>query len=97
MDTSLPLTSSCRHCRYYAHEGRRGGHCSQLNVPVQSSWHACSLAVPIFLPALRPVAGIKVWSTSALDVPDPVEVDYPVTPASIVEIESALLAEKKTA
>ena len=48
MKTSL--TSACRHCRYYIPEGRRGGVCQQLNVPVQSAWTACSLAIPPFAP-----------------------------------------------
>lgn len=48
MKTSL--TSACRHCRYYTPEGRRGGVCQQLNVPVQSAWASCSLAIPPFAP-----------------------------------------------
>ena len=40
--------SSCRYCAYYAHEGRRGGTCDSLNVDVQGSWEACSLAVSAF-------------------------------------------------
>lgn len=41
-------TSTCRFCNYYQPEGRRGGSCSQLNVPVQSNWKACSLAISPF-------------------------------------------------
>jgi hypothetical protein len=40
--------SSCRHCHYYAHEGRRGGYCESLNVVVQGSWQACPLAISTF-------------------------------------------------
>ena len=40
--------SRCGLCRFYAHEGRRGGLCSQLNAPVQSKWTACSLGVSPF-------------------------------------------------
>lgn len=43
-----PLISACRHCRHYTPEGRRGGVCSLLSVPVQSQWKACSLAVSPF-------------------------------------------------
>ncbi|MCY7385131.1 MAG: hypothetical protein LH628_21640 [Microcoleus sp. CAN_BIN18] len=43
-----PLTSACRHCRHYTPEGRRGGVCDLLSVPVQSQWKACSLAVSAF-------------------------------------------------
>ena len=45
------LTSACRHCRHYTPEGRRGGNCQQLSVPVQSHWKACSLAVSPFRPS----------------------------------------------
>ena len=41
-------TSSCRHCRYYQAEGRRGGQCHQLSVPVRSEWAACTLAARPF-------------------------------------------------
>lgn len=47
---SDPLASACRHCKHYVHEGRRGGNCGQLNVLVQGSWKACSLASPVFAP-----------------------------------------------
>ena len=40
--------SSCRHCRFYRPEGRRGGECGQLNVNVQGAWRACALAEPPF-------------------------------------------------
>ncbi|MGK7896431.1 MAG: hypothetical protein AB4372_23145 [Xenococcus sp. (in: cyanobacteria)] len=36
--------SSCRHCRFYLPEGRRGGLCHKLSVPVDSNWKACALA-----------------------------------------------------
>ncbi|MCF4966124.1 hypothetical protein [Nostoc sp. CMAA1605] len=45
------LTSACRYCRHYKPEGRRGGNCQQLGVPVQASWKACSLALPPFAPS----------------------------------------------
>lgn len=48
MKTSNFLTSSCRFCRYYQTEGRRGGVCQQLGVPVRAEWKACSLAVAPF-------------------------------------------------
>jgi hypothetical protein len=40
--------SSCRFCRYYHPEGRRGGTCQRLGVPVQSNWEACLLAASPF-------------------------------------------------
>ncbi len=48
MKTANFLTSSCRHCRYYQSEGRRGGSCQQLGVPVESHWKACTLSVRSF-------------------------------------------------
>ena len=48
MKTAKFITSSCRHCRYYQAEGRRGGVCNQLNVPVQAQWKACTLAAGPF-------------------------------------------------
>lgn len=40
--------SSCRLCRSYEPQGRRGGLCSQLGVPVKPSWKPCSLAISPF-------------------------------------------------
>jgi hypothetical protein len=48
MKTANFLTSSCRYCRYYKPEGRRGGMCQQLGVPVQACWKACALAARPF-------------------------------------------------
>jgi hypothetical protein len=57
------LTSSCRYCRHYQPEGRRGGMCQQLGASVQAGWKACSLALPPFAPS---------WETleDAWDLPD---------------------------
>lgn len=51
-------TSSCRHCQHYQIEGRRGGHCTLLSVPVRSEWSACSLGSPAFAPARVSVANM---------------------------------------
>ena len=45
------LNSACRYCRYYQPEGRRGGRCQMLEVPVQGSWKVCALAIPTFASA----------------------------------------------
>jgi hypothetical protein len=42
---------SCRHCRYYRLEGKRGGQCQMLGVPVRGLWPACGLAVAPFAPS----------------------------------------------
>ncbi|NEO32744.1 MAG: hypothetical protein F6K36_20435 [Symploca sp. SIO3C6] len=44
-------TSTCRFCHYYQPEGRRGGFCGQLDVPVQSNWKSCPLAISPFASA----------------------------------------------
>ena len=48
MNHTKGATFSCRLCQNYQAEGRRGGTCKMLNVPVQSNWLACSLAIPYF-------------------------------------------------
>ena len=53
-------TSACRYCRHYRLEGRRGGECQQLGVPVRGNWKACSLALPPFAPSWENLDG--VWS-----------------------------------
>lgn len=50
MNPSNFPTSACRVCRFFQPEGRRGGTCQQLGVPVSASWKACSLALPPFAP-----------------------------------------------
>ncbi len=48
MKTATFLTSSCRYCRHFHSEGRRGGTCQQLGVAVGSDWKACVLATHAF-------------------------------------------------
>ena len=55
MDANQLDVSCCQRCRHFTLEGRRGGHCSQLNVPVQGGWTACSLASPVFLETVNTV------------------------------------------
>lgn len=45
------LASSCRCCRYYKPQGRRGGACQQLGVHVRGNWRSCSLSLPPFAPS----------------------------------------------
>ncbi|MEM9004235.1 MAG: hypothetical protein AAGE59_12025 [Cyanobacteria bacterium P01_F01_bin.86] len=54
--------SCCQRCRFYTLEGRRGGHCSQLDVPVQGKWSACSLAAPVFIESIQSVTRLPLWS-----------------------------------
>jgi len=48
MKISSCPTSACRYCHHYQVEGRRGGTCQQLGVPVQGTWKACALGQPAF-------------------------------------------------
>lgn len=58
MSTIRSGISSCRHCFYYQVEGRRGGTCTQLGVPVQACWQACPLAAPLFARTAPQVVGV---------------------------------------
>lgn len=63
-------TSACRYCRFYEHQGRRGGCCQMLGVPVQSNWKACALAAAPFETTLKKLEDIFQLETSvALDSP----------------------------
>jgi hypothetical protein len=64
MKTSF--SSTCRHCRHYTPEGRRGGLCQQLSVPVQSGWSACSLAIPPFTPCWEEMEELVLSQQAAL-------------------------------
>ncbi|MBF2051234.1 MAG: hypothetical protein EDM05_029480 [Leptolyngbya sp. IPPAS B-1204] len=59
--------SACRHCRSYRAEGRRGGYCQQLGVPVQGSWKTCSLAMAPFTANWQQLAGIGSWLSPSSD------------------------------
>lgn len=48
MNSSNSSTFSCRFCQHYEVEGRRGGNCQMMNVPVQGNWKACSFAIRYF-------------------------------------------------
>jgi hypothetical protein len=61
MSTFNPTVSVCRHCQFYRTEGRRGGHCQQLGVPVQSHWKSCSFAIPPFTQVWQNPQGIAFW------------------------------------
>jgi hypothetical protein len=39
---------ACRHCKYFYHEGRRGGICQRLDVHVRGDWKPCPLMIPSF-------------------------------------------------
>jgi hypothetical protein len=58
--------SSCRHCSFYRSEGRRGGVCQKLGVPVQGSWSVCPLAVSPFDP-MKNISEIVNWQGFSLN------------------------------
>ena len=64
MKTANFLNSNCRHCRYFDPEGRRGGNCQKLGVPVDSNWQACALACPPFSPTWKTLEEIVHLETS---------------------------------
>ncbi|HEY9771666.1 MAG TPA: hypothetical protein V6C71_24750 [Coleofasciculaceae cyanobacterium] len=57
-------TSACRYCRFYEPQGRRGGCCQILDVPVEGSWKACSFASPPFKATLKKLEDIYQLKTS---------------------------------
>lgn len=59
------LTSACRYCQCYKPEGRRGGMCQMLGIPVQSKWKACSLALPAFAPSWEDLERIMILPDKA--------------------------------
>lgn len=86
MSTISPKVSTCRHCLYYQVEGRRGGNCHQLGVPVQAQWKACPLATSCFVessgmldedllyqPAIAPVMEV-IPTVAMVDIPTAAEV-----------------------
>lgn len=84
MKSAQCRVSSCSRCRFYAPEGRRGGQCSQLGVPVESRWKPCPLAVPVFTPPLVPMKSLD-------RLPQPLELGFPIS-REAARLEAALEA-----
>ena len=59
MNSSGNSITACRLCQHYNPEGRRGGLCGRLDVPVHSSWDACSLATHPFDTSWKPTNTFK--------------------------------------
>jgi hypothetical protein len=55
MNSSGNSVTACRLCQHYNPEGRRGGFCGKLDVPVSPAWDACSLAAHPFESSWQPV------------------------------------------
>jgi hypothetical protein len=43
--------SVCRYCEFYQFQGRCGGYCHKLGVPVSSHWRSCPFALSPFAPS----------------------------------------------
>ena len=54
MNTSGNSVPACRLCQHYNPEGRRGGFCGKLDVPVNADWESCSLAAHPFEQSWQP-------------------------------------------
>ncbi|NJL45183.1 MAG: hypothetical protein HC922_04340 [Leptolyngbyaceae cyanobacterium SM2_3_12] len=74
-------TSCCSRCRHYTPEGRRGGHCSQLGVPVQGRWTACSLSAPVFLTPMPETSSVEL-------LPQPLEIYFPSPQMETLEVSA---------
>lgn len=48
MNKNNSSISTCKNCRCFQAEGRRGGTCSRFETFADSDWTACPLVVPIF-------------------------------------------------
>jgi hypothetical protein len=91
MKTVNNTISTCRHCRLYRAEGRRGGYCQQLGVPVQGGWKACSLAETPFAASWKQLTRIPSWSTVS-DLQEQASQDLPLPALALSEAESIPVA-----
>ncbi|MCC3407585.1 MAG: hypothetical protein JGK17_18705 [Microcoleus sp. PH2017_10_PVI_O_A] len=89
-----PLTSACRHCRHYTPEGRRGGICALLSVPVQSQWNACSLAVSPFGPSWENITEIELWQEQTVSLDETAVI---VSERNACQLTGTTLTEKSAA
>lgn len=90
--------SACRHCQFYHPEGRRGGICSQLGVPVEAEWKSCHLATPAFDTEWQPLPEIvlleKSFSLGCATPQTNLEVEsVPMIHLKISELHKALVSQ----
>ena len=84
MKSSRCQVSSCSRCRFYGPQGRRGGECSQLGVPVGGRWQPCSLAMPVFDAALGQIAPLDDF------LPPPLKLEFSEVLLETARLEVAL-------
>ncbi|MGB5961464.1 MAG: hypothetical protein WBG73_12440 [Coleofasciculaceae cyanobacterium] len=95
MNTSNFSASACRYCRYYNVEGRRGGMCKQLGVPVRGGWRACSLALAPFAPSWENIDGLMHEQKRLLE--ETLSVNCPMSGAQAkAEVKVSLSSEPLT-
>lgn len=87
MTTSEFKISSCKSCRHYNPEGRRGGQCAQFGTLVHAGWKACPLAMPAFAPSWETLERFTTVSVPAVGVPTV------GVPAVHVPVEVAAIAD----
>lgn len=102
MTSCNPATSACRYCQHYQPEGRRGGQCQILEVPVQGNWKACSLAVTAFATSWEGLVEEMISLTApsvlaapvatTLDIPEPELLETEFSHVRVQRQQQALLA-----
>ncbi len=85
MKSTQCRVSFCSRCRFYDLEGRRGGLCGQLGVPVKGGWAPCSLALPVF-------SDFPVALQSRRFLPQPIEFDFAEAMLDAALLEAVLNA-----
>lgn len=96
MKKPIFITSACRFCRNYKPEGRRGGSCELLGVPVESNWAACNLAASPFENTFKNIEELLHLESSLLETP--ISFSNSAQPASVKRevVAKAMVAEVTT-
>lgn len=86
------LNSACRYCRHYKPEGRRGGSCQMLNVPVESGWKACVLGASPFDTTFKKLEDILHLQNTLLETS--LSLTYSAQPGSSIASERQKIKSK---
>ncbi|MFB2893564.1 hypothetical protein ACE1CI_11690 [Aerosakkonemataceae cyanobacterium BLCC-F50] len=89
-----PVTSACKSCRFYTPEGRRGGNCQQLGVPVRGGWKACSLALPPFATSWESLEEIFNLQSEVVKVTEVMPIEA-IQPSGLEELEPSYVDSYK--
>lgn len=94
MELTGYLTASCRHCRFYDLEGRRGGHCHLLGAPVRGGWKACSMGASPFAQNWTDLEKMMVLDVIVPDAHNtPLEVNAPLEAVSHLTLDHEAIIE----